>query len=201
MSPAPTLLLWLVLGVAVAIAWRLRTGGGALRTLLVLVFWPVHLPHLLVAGRGASGPGRLDRAADRLHPRVGPALEETLRALSALPEPLAGELAGEPRRVRELGAELSRRAERLEAMDATLRAPSLADPRHEAGIQAAARLRTLRDDEAVRLESAIADLGALAALLGVLRFSASAEREAGEARALVDRLAAVLDALDGDAAA
>jgi hypothetical protein len=192
MQPLETGLLYVVAGVAVGVAFLVRSDVGASRVILALAsvaFWPLLVPALVA-------PRKARTAAPR------PTLEPSSRLAAALAglDGVAGELAiPEIARVRGHAASAGALEGRLQEMDVMLRTPefdeaaaqrTLADlgrrglPETDARVLSVRgrirniqRLRSLRDQSAENLERVCLQIEEITAQLKLLRFAGRSTTE------------------------
>ncbi len=174
----PTLLAYLLVGLAVAAVLASRGGGTALarsvRFALHAALWPIFLPVLLPAA-----PPRLASPAGSAYAERIEATEKSLeQALALLGRDLGSSLPLERGRVASLARAMRFAASRVDELDASLRAPE----NDEAGVQAElARLRA--DPEAVRRAEIASQRLKHIQKLAALRRQAQADLETAIARA------------------
>lgn len=195
MTIAVTSLLYLLAGLLLAIARRVRAKVGALQLGLTVALWPIFAPFVLaerqVRGRAAGSP---------LERRVHSAIQAVLDGIRQLEGTAAEVLAGESARIEALGAKLAAEARRVDGMGAALATPRFArsgdptpdDPSAQARLQAAERLARLAEDTEAELLAGIGQLEATASQLVLLRFADPCRTSSGPT---VDEVAAGIAAV------
>ena len=204
-----TLILYLVIGVAVAGAVYLTTGPRRwFRAATAVPFWPVYLP-LLLTRAAANGPGPSDAATG------GPdewsaAIERTDRELAAALGSLDGwaedVLARERGRIRDLRTAWLSQARRIREMDRLLAQPEFAGDADDAPAPPDDRLRAsraarrqnvdrlcgLRQRAADDLARSLAWVRELVSMIQLAKFSGA---PAARAEELVAQIAAAVEGL------
>jgi hypothetical protein len=207
-----TLVLYLVLGVAVATAVYLAGGGvpgeaGSgrwFRVVTAVPFWPLYLPLLLTPIRPADEPTAppADELAAAIR-RVDAELDEALNSLDGWAEDV---LAREKVRIRDLRSAWLAQAERIREMDRVLALPEFAaddapDPpaaddrlrtSRQARRQNVERLRRLRRRAHDDLAGSLAWVRELVSMIHLAKFSGA---PAARAEELVAQIAAAVEGL------
>src|SRR5262249_25148224 len=134
MNLGPTLLIYVLIGLGVAVAvyvtqGRQRSSELWFTVLTALPFWPLYVP-LLLAGhrsvqekRKADAPSATDDMAHMIH-QVDAELEAALNSLDGWAE---GVLAREKDRIHELRTAWTNQSDRIREMDRLLALPEYAD--------------------------------------------------------------------------
>ncbi len=222
MSGLGTLVIYVILGLVVAVATALRDERSTASRLAFLftagvLFWPLLAPSLF-GGDARAAPLATPAGDDALAPRIQVAEEQILAALAKTKGGVAeGALAPEAARVRHLAGSLRALVTRIGEIDETLRAPELdagrldgrladlaargcgeGDARVEslrARLRAVERLRTLRARTHDDLERALFKMEEITSQMLLLKF---AGRPDTEVASLIDEIA---ERVDGVAAA
>jgi hypothetical protein len=149
----PTLLLYLLIGIGVAVAVYVRIEGGDaedrwLSVATAIPFWPIYLPLLLVGGRAShkdpsSAPAApaQDEMASAIN-QVDAELEAALNSLDGWAEDV---LARERDRIQELRSAWTAQSERIREMDRLLARPECFLTAGEAALTAAPLSPTVSD--------------------------------------------------------
>jgi hypothetical protein len=121
---APTLLLYLLVGLAMAVGVYLARGAGA-NVLLAIVFWPFYVP-LLVTRPSSGAPQPLPLRVDEMSAAITQVDAELTAALASLQTWPAEARQREAERLAELRSGWIAQAERIRAMDRLLALPDYA---------------------------------------------------------------------------
>lgn len=199
MRPVELLVIYLLVGLGVCVAWG-RTGRSGAAAVLPL--WPLFVPTLLAAAAPVSATPQRPMPGS-WGPRIEAAVSELERALAAwgsLPDPTQFEASIRSAR-RGLEALALRHAQLSEVLatpenDAERLARSLGEspqaarPLVEARLANVQRLESLRGESADQLERALAGLADLTTRVHLARFTGDAAQELS---AQLARLAAAVD--------
>jgi hypothetical protein len=134
MTLVPTLVIYVVIGCGVAVAFYLTNAGRgawerALGVALAVPFWPLYVPLLLARGNGGSAEPAARPAApaaDEMAAAIAQVDAELEAALGSLDGWAEDVLAREKVRIRELRAAWTAQAERIREMDRLLALPEYA---------------------------------------------------------------------------
>jgi hypothetical protein len=170
MSALGTLVIYVILGLVVAVATALRDGRPAPARLAFLftagvAFWPLLAPSLF-GGAAPPAPSAAASPDGAFEPRIQAAEDQILAALAKVKGGVAaGALAPEAARVRHLAGSLRALATRLGEIDETLGAPELDAPKLEARLaDLAARGAAEGDARAASLRARLRSVERLRAL-------------------------------------
>jgi hypothetical protein len=216
MSPGTTVVLYLLIGVGVAVAVAARGGRShgelVFRALVALPFWPLFVPLLLSGSDTASAAETGAKASpqDELSAAIAQADTELEAALGSLDGWAEHALSRERGRIEELRTAWKAQAERVREMDRLLSRPDaelLSSPAgeatpaaerlrqiEEARRQNRERLRQLRAQAYNDLLGNLARVRELASLIHLAKFSGA---PAARAEELVASIAAAVEGVSG----
>jgi hypothetical protein len=207
-----TLVLYLLVGVAVAVAVYLSEGGGRgerwFRVATALPFWPLYLPILLTGAR-VPVPQPAPVAVitpDTMAVAIAQVDAELDAALNSLDGWASDVLAREKGRIRELRAAWTAQAGRIREMDKLLALPESAVPLTDASAAVSERLRhsqAAREQNLARLrlvrQRAFDDLMGMLAwvreLVSMIHLAKFTGAPAARAEELVAQIAAAVEGL------